>query len=128
MRKLPNLNDRGRLKRPALHPERHYREKDVERAAVQWAERAEWWVRKFSSPGHRAVPDRVFAKNGRVVWIEFKAPGEKPRRDQELEMERMRAHGMEVYWVDDPNDAIDILEDINAPGQSKEVKGEWLEI
>jgi len=43
------------------------------------------------------------------VWIEFKAPGETPRRSQILEHERMRMAGMEVHVCDNVEDALGIL-------------------
>lgn len=84
-------------------------EKAVEMPVVVRAEKAGWFVRKVQWPGRNGAPDRVFIKDGRVVWIEFKRPGEKPRLSQVLEHDRMRAAGAEVHWCDNVSDALRIL-------------------
>lgn len=76
------------------------REDEIESTVVSDAERHGWFQRKVSWIGRKGAPDRVFAKGGRTVWIEFKMRGEKPRADQEDEHAKMRAAGMEVYAVD----------------------------
>lgn len=47
---------------------------------------------KFVSPGNDGVPDRlVCLPNGRVIFAELKAPGEKPRPLQAKRMAELRA-------------------------------------
>ncbi|MBD2797204.1 VRR-NUC domain-containing protein [Xenorhabdus sp. 18] len=59
---------------------------------------------KFVSPGRRGVPDRIVVlPDGRVVFVECKAPGEKPRPDQLREHERLRALGQTVVVLDSKN-------------------------
>lgn len=77
------------------------RESYIELNIVDEAVAAGWWCRKVQWVGRRAAPDRVFAKVGRVVWIEFKRPGERPTLAQTRQHIEMRAAGMEVYWCDD---------------------------
>lgn len=85
-------------------------EKAVELPVVKRAEAAGFFVRKVEWPGRKGAPDRVFSREDRgTVWIEFKAPGEKPRRSQIIEHDRMRAAGMEVHVCDDIADALEIL-------------------
>jgi hypothetical protein len=85
-------------------------EKSIELPVVRRAEAAGFFVRKVEWPGRKGAPDRVFARADRgTVWIEFKAPGEKPRRSQIIEHERMRAAGMEVHVCDDIADALEVL-------------------
>lgn len=76
------------------------RERDIESWSGRKAKEAGWWHRKFTSPGNRSVPDRVFARHGRVLWVEFKATGEKPTELQAEEHRKMRAAGLTVYWTD----------------------------
>lgn len=75
-------------------------ERDIEKAACRRAKKLGFWERKFKSPGRRSAPDRIFAMNGCVFWIEFKALGEKPTPLQAKEHKRMRAVGLTVYVCD----------------------------
>lgn len=76
------------------------RERDIESWAVREATKAGWWCRKFKAPGRRSAPDRVFARYGRVFFVEFKATGETPTELQADEHAKMRAAGLTVYWTD----------------------------
>ncbi len=76
------------------------RESKIERAVCRYAESAGWWQRKFVSPGHRGVPDRIFIRTGRVLFIEFKALGKPLQSWQVREIRRIRASGATVYVVD----------------------------
>lgn len=76
------------------------REDVIEDTVVNKAEMAGWFVRKVKYIGRRNAADRIFAKNGRIVFLEFKAPGKEPRPGQEREMARMRAAGIEVHTCD----------------------------
>lgn len=86
------------------------RESAIENSVVKRAEAAGYFVRKVAWPGRRNAPDRVFAHRRRgTVWIEFKRPGEKPRKGQAMEHERMEEAGMEVHVCDNVRDALLIL-------------------
>ena len=76
-------------------------EKDVEWAVCEFAVSIGWMHRKFVSPAHRSVPDRIFInKNGFIVFIEFKRPGEGPTDKQWREIRRLRNNNAEVQVVD----------------------------
>jgi Holliday junction resolvase len=80
------------------------REDVIERHLVNEVKKAGGIAYKFVSPGRNGVPDRVCAfPNGRVVFVECKAPGEKPRPDQLREHERLRALGHVVVVLDSKN-------------------------
>jgi hypothetical protein len=76
------------------------REKDIESWAKKLARKCGFWVRKFTSPARRSAPDDIFAKHGRVFWVEFKATGEVATRLQEEEHKEMRSKGLTVYVCD----------------------------
>jgi hypothetical protein len=84
-------------------------EKDIEAKACQAAKNLGWLVYKFASPARRSVPDRMFIKRGRVVFIEFKRPGGKLTRGQEREGDRIRQAGLPVYVCDSAASAQQIL-------------------
>lgn len=69
---------------------------------------------KFES-GINGVPDRVVILAGRTVFVETKAKGEKPRRLQEVQIERMRAAGADVR-VADTRELVDaLLDELDPP-------------
>jgi hypothetical protein len=84
-------------------------EANAESIVVTRAEATGWWVRKVSWVNRKAAPDRVFAKNGRTVWIEFKDKGKEPGLLQTREHAEMRRAGMEVYTCDTVLEALKIL-------------------
>ncbi len=56
---------------------------------------------KWVSPGTSGVPDRIVVlPGGRVIFIELKAPGQKPRPLQVEQMRRLSELGCEVMVLD----------------------------
>lgn len=84
-------------------------EKEIEREACKFAKRHGWWVAKFVSPGLRGVPDRIYIRDGNVIFVEYKRPGEVPDEQQKLRHKELREHGVSVFVVDNLKDAYDIL-------------------
>lgn len=63
------------------------------------AKRLKLEVYKFSSPGRRGVPDRMFINTrGRIAFLELKAPGKRPDALQLREIALMRKRGVLVGW------------------------------
>lgn len=85
------------------------RESAIEEKVCRWATRNGWLVRKFKS-SKRGVPDRVFIRNGIVVFIEFKRKGGVPTPQQANEHAALRAAGAVVYVFDDVEKGIEILQ------------------
>lgn len=76
-------------------------EKQIEKAVCDYAKEKGILVYKFSSPGHAAVPDRMFIlPGGRMFMIEFKAPGKVPTAPQIREIHRLEKHGIHIYVAD----------------------------
>lgn len=55
---------------------------------------------KLTSPGLAGVPDRICLHHGRIVFVELKAPGKKPRPIQHRRIQQLREHGFEVFVLD----------------------------
>lgn len=81
----------------------------VEEWVCSKATDAGWYVRKMKWIGRRKGPDRFFAKEGRVVLIEFKRVGGKADAGQGAEIKRLQAAGVEVHVVDNPLAALRVL-------------------
>ena len=67
----------------------------------KWAKDNGGWAAKFTCPGLAGVPDFVFIKERRVIFIEFKAPGQKPTPLQIHRMTEMASFGANVAVCDD---------------------------
>ena len=75
---------------------------------------------KFVSPGLVGVPDRIVVlPQGRLGFVELKAPGEKPRKIQLRRMEQLRKPGFLVYVLDDKEKIGEILDDIQGASLSR---------
>lgn len=85
------------------------RERDIEKRVVDLAKKAGWQCYKWVSPSQRGVPDRIFIKDGSVVFIEFKAPGKKPTPLQAHTIKKLREHFMVVHVCDSVESACDAL-------------------
>lgn len=84
------------------------RESRIENALTRGVLAAGGGVRKFVTPGRRHAADRLViiphpeGKRGmaRIVFVELKAPGKKPRGGQKREHKRLVALGCTVYVID----------------------------
>ena len=84
-------------------------ERDIERRVSEIAKKKGWLSFKFVSPAQRGVPDRIFMKNGRIVFIEFKAPGKRPTELQDHIIRKMGDAGCEVHVCDNVEDGCNAL-------------------
>lgn len=76
------------------------REKLIEDAYVAYAEAHGWLARKAVYSGRRGSPDRWFFRNGKLVLVEFKRPGETPDGLQVKEHKALKDHGFPVLVID----------------------------
>ena len=77
-------------------------ESKIERAVCDYARAKGLLVDKFSSPGKRSVPDRLFTlPSGHMFLIEFKRTGGKETVEQARDHARRRAHNVYVAVVND---------------------------
>jgi len=63
---------------------------------------------KFESPGFNGVPDRIVILNSNTVFVEVKAPGEKPRALQVKRIKQIKARGGKATFLDSKK-AVDSL-------------------
>lgn len=75
-------------------------ERTVEKYLVDRCKEEGIYCRKVASPGRRSVPDRILIYEGMVLFLELKAPGKKPSRSQEREMEAITKAGVPCDWAD----------------------------
>ena len=77
------------------------RERYVEQQLVKAVKKRGGICAKWVSPGLDGVPDRiVLLPEGRIGFIELKAPGERPRPLQIARMEQMKRLGYKCFVCD----------------------------
>ena len=75
------------------------RESNIERRVCEYASIKGWLCRKYTSPGNRGVPDRIFFKDGQTIMVEFKSKEGKLSAAQKVGIKIHREHGMQVEVI-----------------------------
>ena len=89
------------------------REKNIEQKLVKAVKSAGGIAPKLTCPGFDGMPDRmVLMPEGRIGFVEVKAPGKEPRPLQVRRHEMLRNLGFKVYVLDDPEQSGGILHEI----------------
>lgn len=88
--------------------QRKLRERDIQKACVEWARGKGWWARKFSSPSQRSVPDYLFSHEAHGKFAcEFKAPGKTSTKAQLDEQKKM----LDAGWTVTEKDNVQAFQD-----------------
>ncbi|MCY7142885.1 VRR-NUC domain-containing protein [Streptococcus gordonii] len=96
------------------------REREIEEKLRIESQKRGGLAMKFASPGLVGVPDRIVAlPQGKIGFVELKAPGEKPKKIQVRRMEQLRKLGFLVYVLDDKEKIGEILDDIQGTSLSR---------
>lgn len=93
------------------------RERDVEQAFCQEVKKAGGLALKFVSPGWSGAPDRVVLfPDGKIAFVEVKAPGEVPRPLQKRRKRQLEVLGFPVFVLDAPGNIQNLIETIKDGG------------
>ena len=84
-------------------------ETKLENMATEYALKHGMLVLKLNVKGRIGWPDRIFAFDGRVMFIEFKRKGESLRPAQEYVHSQLRKHKLTVYVVDTIEQAYEVI-------------------
>jgi len=87
-------------------------EKEVERRIVQYAKSRGIKTYKLNGDGDRGKPDRLFMREGVVLFLEIKRPKAKPRKLQLVQLQELNDMGFRAEWVDAPEKGFKLLDDI----------------
>lgn len=88
-------------------------EKTIEQALVRATKKAGGIAPKLASPANAGMPDRIIIlPNGKICFVELKAPGKKPRPLQTRQMQRLTALGCMVRTLDHPNQIQELIDEI----------------
>ena len=86
-------------------------ERDIEVKMKSFVEQQGGQFLKLSVPGNNAIPDRLLLMpGGKAAFVELKAPGKKPRRDQVYYHKQLRRDGFDVHVVDDIHQAEKVVQ------------------
>ena len=92
------------------------RERTLERKLAEAVTRMGGLALKFTSPGMAGVPDRLLLfPEGKIAFVEMKAPGKHPTKLQRLRHEQLRNLGFRVYVVDSIDQIGEMLHEISTP-------------
>lgn len=75
------------------------RESKVEKACRLLAEKRGWLQFKIEKTNVNGFPDRLFIKDGRTVYVEFKSETGQLRPEQRHVIDKMREFGATVYVI-----------------------------
>ena len=89
------------------------REKEIEKKLTLEAKKRGGLALKFVSPGFDGVPDRiVLLPEGKIAFVEVKAPGKRPRPLQMARHKLLSWLGFSVFILDDASQITKIIEEI----------------
>lgn len=91
------------------------REKEIEKRLVQEVKKRGGLCWKFTSPGIDGVPDRiVLMPDGKIAFVELKAPGKKMRPLQVFRKSQLEKLNFDVYCIDEIEQITEVLHEIQA--------------
>ncbi|MCX4324420.1 MAG: VRR-NUC domain-containing protein [Lachnospiraceae bacterium] len=91
------------------------REKTIEQKFRAAVKAAGGLAVKFASPGFDGVPDRLaLLPDGKMAFVEVKAPGKKPRPLQLARHRQLRQLGFKVYVLDDEGQIGGMVDEIQS--------------
>ncbi len=94
------------------------REKTIENKLVEAVKSMGGIAPKLISPGFDGMPDRIILlPNGKITFVEVKAPGKKPRPIQLARHRLLRRLGFKVYVLDSIHEIDNILSEIGGDAE-----------
>ena len=90
-------------------------EKYIEKKLVAAVKKMGGIAVKFVSPGLDGMPDRlVLLPNGKMAFVELKAPGKKPRPLQIRRIRQLRELGFACYVIDNDEQIGGMIDEIQS--------------
>ncbi len=85
------------------------KESQLEKKCCLIAKQYQWWQTKINPSSKNGIPDRLFVKNGKYVWVEFKKKNGKRSKIQMFRQTEMKKYGMEIFTIDNFLDFCNLL-------------------
>lgn len=87
------------------------RESDIEKAVCSYARKAGCIVLKGDPRNNRGAPDRILLRRGKVLLIEFKRAGAKPRPNQLKWQRHLTDGGFTALVIDNIADGLEAVDE-----------------
>lgn len=90
-------------------------EREIEKRLVTAVRKNGGMCPKLTSPGTAGMPDRlIILPGGHIAFAELKAPGQKPRRIQQVRHQQLQDLGCTVHTIDHPNQIPEVIREIRS--------------
>ena len=89
-------------------------ERTIEHQLKKAVEASDGLCWKLVCPGTSGVPDRICLTRNRAVFVELKAPGQKPRPIQVRRMNQLRQQGFTALVIDSVDGIQEVLDALSA--------------
>ena len=93
------------------------RESTIEQAVCAYAKSKGCLTLKLSGQNQKGQPDRMFLYHGRIMFIEFKAPGKRPTALQARWLDRLTEHTFAATFCDDIDVGKSFIDLLTTPWQ-----------
>ena len=93
------------------------RESTIEREVCAYAKTKGCLTLKLSGQNQKGQPDRMFLFSGRVLFVEFKAPGKKPTALQARWLDRLSEHTFHATSCDNIEAGKRLIDLLTTPWQ-----------
>lgn len=88
------------------------RESAIEKKICDHARSKGWLVLKLSGANDRGKPDRLFLRNGQVVFMEIKASKKVPTALQERWLRQLNDEGFVAVWTDNAEAGCKVIDQL----------------
>lgn len=90
------------------------REREIEQTLVKEVASMGGWCLKWTSPSMAGIPDRIILlPEGKIAFVEVKAPGQQPRKIQVKRIQQLKDLGFLCCVLDDVKDIPRLLEEVS---------------
>lgn len=87
-------------------------ESEIEKYLVRKVKQTGGLCYKWTSPGIIGVPDRIVLKNKKIIFVELKRKGARPRPSQLVQIGKIENQGFEVRVIDSKEKVDKLIEEL----------------
>lgn len=76
------------------------REQQIQSKLINQLRIGGYFVIKLVTTNINGIPDMLAIKNGKIMFVEVKQKGQKPRKLQLYWLRKLKEYGCQCYWYD----------------------------